>query len=117
MFDRLRSSQVVVTGSWCGRRPSGLDIDRCPSGLEISLLVEIDVGIAYSLCDVPVDVCVVRFETCSARRVLSHLLHEPGPTCGGVDSSRLGYAVFLEVTALRASYSVPVFVEVRLADP
>ena len=108
---------MVVAGSWYGRRPSGLDVDRRTSGLEISLLVEINVGIAYSRCDVLVDVCVVRFETCSARRVLSHLLHEPGPTCGGVDSSKLGYAVFLGVTALRASYGVPVFVEVRLADP
>ena len=108
---------MVVAGSWCGRRPSGLDVDRRTSGLEISLLVEINVGIAYSLCDVLVDVCVVRFETCSARRVLSHLLHEPGPTRGGVDSSKPGYAVFFEVTALRASYSVSVFVEVRLTDP
>ena len=108
---------MVVAGPWCGRRPSGLDIDRGASGLEIALLVEIDVAIAYSLCDVPVDGRVVSLESCSARRVLSHLLHEPGPTQGGVHPAGLGDALLFEMAALWAAHNVAIFVEVRLAYP
>ena len=101
------SSWVVVAGPGHGPGWSVSGSAGCEFG----------VGITDSFRDVSVDVCVVRLEACTARRVLSHLLHEPGPTQGGVYPAGLGDTVLLEVAALWAAHNVFILVKARLAYP